>query len=197
MCSNRLLTPQSPTFSTPLRHHLPQLLPRGHQYHTSGCDSTGGNPTPYSHIKYSNTSLPAPRGHANHRTPHAPQHHHYPSPYKPRPLATHTHNAQKFLLQSCSDSKHSDRPLTPIHSTHLPQYPNTLCLRAVHSTFPCPLMDHLPQRPPTSESFTPVPPVGHPSQCSPLMDSPPTSSGRKLSRLQRPTQWAIGSSPLM
>lgn len=65
-------------------------------------------------------------------------------------------------------------------------------MRTVHSSFPCLLMDHLPQCPATSESFTPVPPTDRPSQCSPLVDSPPTSSCRKLSPVPSPTPCSVG-----
>lgn len=65
-------------------------------------------------------------------------------------------------------------------------------MRIVHSTFPCLLMDHLPQCPATSESFTPMPPTDRPSQCSPLVDSPPTSSCRKLSPIPSPVPCSVG-----
>ena len=53
-------------------------------------------------------------------------------------------------------------------------------------------MDHLPQCPATSESLTPVPPTHLPSQCSPLVDSPPTSSCRKLSPIPSPMPCSVG-----
>ena len=145
MAAGQSLTPQSSALSTPLRHCLPQLLPRGHQFRTSGCDNAGDSPAPYSQVRYSSALLPEPRGPANHRTlVHL-------STVTTPPHMSHASKQPVYTVHRSSYSNAIQIPATLI------DYPNTLQTSSLipqhHQHENCPL--HLPL--PSHGPPTPMP----------------------------------------